>query len=111
MSCTAFSELLVVLDNVLTLPYQITKDGVVVDISGWVFTFSAKELPEDAAEILGPITGDIDVAASGKFSFQITFDTLFTGVYEILAVDNGGNTIALTPGNGVKIQVVEKIVE
>lgn len=109
MSCTAFSDLLVVLDDTRTLPYQVKKDGAVVDITGWTFAFEVKDVP-GGTTIIGPVAGTIDDVANGKFSFEVLFDTLLdTGVYEITRTV-GGKKRALTPGNGVKIEIVEKIV-
>lgn len=111
MSRTAFSELLKVLDDQQTLPYQVTRDGGAVDITGWAFSFAVKELPEDVGYIIDPVAGDIDDAAEGEFSFDVLFDTLVeSGVYEITATV-GGKKTTLTPGNGVKIQIVESIID
>jgi hypothetical protein len=110
MSCTAFSDLLVVLDDTKTLRYQIKRDGVVVDITGWTFEFGVKENPGDAAFVIGPVAGTIDDAANGKFSFEVLFDTLLElGVYEINYSSSSGIKETLTPGNGVEIRIVEKI--
>ena len=109
MSCIAFSSLLVVLDDVRTLSYKVQQDGVAVDITGWTFAFEVRDVPGGTV-LLGPVAGAIDVAAEGEFSFEVTFSALIDiGVYEITRTV-GGNKQALTPGNGVKIEVVDKIV-
>ena len=100
--------------DTLTLSYQLKEDGVAKDITGMTFKLAVKEGITDASYKISPISGTIDDASSGKFSFALT-DTetdqaAFAGVMEMAMYDGSGNKTTLTGAGGIAFRLVEDIV-
>ena len=100
--------------DTLTLSYQLKEDGVAKDITGMSFKLAVKEGITDASYKVAPVTGTIDDASSGKFSFALT-DTetdqaSFAGLMEISMYDASSNKTTLTPAGGLAFRLMEDIV-
>lgn len=104
----------VVKGDSVTLNYQLKEDGSPRDITGMTLKFGVKEDLADAAYKIDPVTGDIDDAVNGKFSFALTGvqtdQPPFSGVYEIAMYDGSGNKLVLTAPRGVGFRLVEEII-
>lgn len=100
-------------DNAV-LRYQLKEEGVPKDISMMTFKFAAKQTIDDTSYKISPVTGAIDDAVNGKFSFTLdsaATGTVFTGLFEICMYDGSNNKTALTPAGGVSIKIVESIID
>ena len=100
--------------DTITLSYQLKEDGVAKDITGMSFKLAVKEGITNASYKVDPVTGAIDDAALGKFSFALT-DTetdqaAFAGVMEMAMYDGSGNKTTLTGAGGIAFRLVEDIV-
>lgn len=105
------SQILAIKGETRTLQYQVLENGTPKNISGMTFKFAAKQKIPDTTYIISPVAGTITDAVNGKFSFTITFTTVFAGVYEIAMYDaTAQKTILTTPG-GAPIRVVEDIID
>lgn len=98
----------------VTLSYQLKEDGTPKDITGMTFKLAVKEGLTDASYKIDPVTGTIDDAAYGKFSFALT-DTetdqaAFAGLMEISMYDASSNKTTLTSAGGLSFRLVEDIV-
>lgn len=104
----------VIKGDTVTLSYQLKEDGSPKDISGMSFKLAVKENLTDPACRIGPLTGTVQEAASGKFSFALTAtetdQTPFSGVYEIAMYDGSGNRLVVTPPRGVPFSLLEDII-
>ncbi len=100
-------------DNV-TLSYQLKEDGVAKDITGMTFKLAVKEGITDASYKVDPVTGTIDDAATGKFSFELTEvetdQSPFAGQMEIAMYNGSGDKTTLSAAGGVEFRLVEDIV-
>jgi hypothetical protein len=95
-----------------TLSYQLKEGGSAKDITGMSFKIGVKEKLNDTSYKIGPVTGDIDDATSGKFSFTFTVpEETFKGLYEVAMYDASSNKTVLTSPRGVEFRVVESIVD
>jgi len=104
----------IVKGETVTKRYQVKENSVAKDITGMTFKFAVKEKYTDATYLINPITGTIDDAANGKFSFEIgppNTDTVLQGVFEITMTDGSGKKTVLTPAKGVAFRIVENIID
>lgn len=107
-------QIVLVKGETRTLRYQLKKDGVAQDITGMSFSLAAKERATDATYKLGPVSGAIEDAAQGKFSFVVTDShtaAVFAGVAELAMYDGLGKKTVLSPPGGVRCAVVESILD
>lgn len=99
--------------DTVTLRYQLTEDGVAKDITGMTFKLAVKEKLSDVAFKIDPVDGDIDDAATGKFSFTLTDSETdqdpFAGKMEI-AMFSGTDKTTLTPAGGIGFRLVEDVI-
>ena len=95
-----------------SLRYQLIDNGEPRDITGMTFMFAAKERNTDLAYRISPVSGSIDDAVNGKFSFEISMpSTQFAGVYSVVMTDAGGRRTVLTERGGTVIRVHESLVD
>ena len=96
----------------VTLRYQLKEDGAAKDITGMSFTFAAKLKHTDASYQIAPVTGVIDEAAEGKFSFTVPMPaTPFSGVYSVLMIDGVGYRTVLSSRGGDAIRAMESLID
>ena len=100
--------------DTITLSYQLKEDGSPKDITGMSFKLAVKEGLEDASYRISPVSGTVDDAATGKFSFALTEtetdQSPFRGSMEISMYDASSNKTTLTAAGGVVFRLVEDIV-
>ncbi len=100
--------------DTVTLSYQLKEDGAAKDITGMTFKLAVKEAVSDASYKISPVSGTIDDAALGKFSFALTDietdQSPFAGVMEIAMYDAQSKKTTLTAAGGVVFRLVEDIV-
>ena len=100
--------------DTVTLSYQLKEDGLEKDITGMTFKLAVKEGITDASYKINPVSGTIDDAATGKFSFELTESETdqspFAGVMEIAMYDASSNKTTLTGAGGIAFRLVEDIV-
>lgn len=109
-------DLALVVGDIPKIAYQIKEDDVVVDISGYAFTFGAKIKASDTAYQINPIDGDIDDATAGKFSFTLedssndsVLTSTFSGLFEVGMTNSSSERTTITPAGGVLITVRAQI--
>ena len=97
-----------------TLRYQLKQDGDALDITGMSFKLAVKERLSDTTHRISPVTGTVDDALNGKFSFLLTdaetAQSPFAGQMEIAMYDSEGDKTTLTPAGGLSFRLVEDVV-
>lgn len=96
-----------------SLAYELRDaQGQTVDISGISFTFAAKTRHTEASYMVEPVSGTIDDAPGGRFSFEVTMPLVpFAGVYSVLMQDGTGKRTVLTERGGAGIRVIESLID
>ncbi|MCK5548299.1 MAG: hypothetical protein KAI64_04745 [Thermoplasmata archaeon] len=106
----SFSIQQFVINDTVTLRYQIKENGLPKNITGLEFKYGARVLPSSVNYKIGPIDAIITDAENGFFEFTILLPSEpFNGVYEI-TMFAGIIETTLTPPGGVEITVVQDII-
>ena len=98
-------------DDVKVLRFrQLEADGTTpVDITGFVYTWFAREKAGDTAFTLGPETATITNATNGQFTFEVTMPSTKTNsLYWVERVDGDLKPDTSPPAEGTEIRVLEK---
>jgi|GEM_PF-2906063 hypothetical protein len=103
--------------DTVKLRYQVVsaESGEPQDITGMSFSFAVKERLEDTTYRIGPVSGVVEDAANGVFSFTLTAaetdQAPFSGLYEIVMTDGAGARTTLTPPGGQRFVLRENVID